>query len=286
MDVTEKEAMIGKSWLNGSLQYLPNSDGTGETVGYYKDGAVWFRCSVLNGNVHGIVRIWYPDGKLAEEGHYRDGIAHGLSQRWYRDGVMENEHHLQKGLVHGVQKKWFPSGVLSFQSICTNGRLNGPCLEWYPNGTLGTRSHYVDGHRDGILERFNPDGKLVAKEMYVRGVRMPPKKYEQFLAGQLPAKDILAIRNSEVRRILIEDIGYARILAQMLHEVIDRDGEQELVRIVWRVREEPICLVKVKCPSTGAYYTLRVPPSMKTVKEAVAWTFNVPAGDYVPENET
>lgn len=286
MDATDKEAMIGKSWLNGSLRYLPNPDGTGETVGYYKDGAIWFRCSVLNGDVHGIVRIWYPDGQLAEEGHYRNGIAHGPAQCWYRDGIMKKEHHFHKGSVHGVQKKWFPNGIQSFQSVCTHGRMNGPCLDWYPDGSLRTRSHYVDGERHGILEQFSPDGKLVAKEVYVRGVRMPLKTYERFLAGALPAKDILAVRNVEVRRILVGEFGYARILSGMPHEVTDKDGEQELVRINWGVRNEPICLVKVKCPSTEAFYTLRVPPTMKTVKEAVAWTFNVPAGDYTPEKET
>jgi hypothetical protein len=286
MDATHKEAMIGKSWLNGSLQYAPNPDGTGETVGYHKNGAVWFRCSVLNGNVHGIVRIWYPDGKLAEVGNYLNGIAHGPAQRWYRDGIIESEHYYQKGLVHGIQKKWFPNGTQSFQSNCSEGRMNGPCLQWYQDGTLEARSHYANGQRHGTLERFSPEGKLLAKELYVRGVRVPSKTYQRFLAGELPAKEILAIRNVEVRRILVGEFGYARILAQMPHEVIDRDGEQELVRILWSAREEPICLVKVKCPSTGAFYTLRVPPSRVTVKSAVAWTFDVKADEYDPIKET
>jgi hypothetical protein len=34
------------------------------------------------------------------------------------------------------------------------------------------------------------------------------------------------------------------------------------------------------------HYWLRVPPTMRTAREAVAWTFNMPAERYAPEKET
>ena len=43
--------------------------------------------------------------------------------------------------------------------------------------------------------------------------------------------------------------------------------------------------MKVKCPSTEAFYTLRVPPTMKTVEDAVAWTFGMSGIEYSPEQE-
>ena len=70
------------------------------------------------------------------------------------------------------------------------------------------------------------------------------------------------------------------------HEIIDKDGDYELVKIRWHKKEMPIVLVKVKCPSTGAFYVLRVPLSIKTVKEAVAWTFGMATKDYKPEEES
>jgi hypothetical protein len=72
----------------------------------------------------------------------------------------------------------------------------------------------------------------------------------------------------------------------MPHEVLHQDGNCELVRIDWHQREKSIFLVKVKCPSTGAFYTLRVPPATKTVKAGVAWTFGVKAIEYSPNVET
>ena len=164
--------------------------------------------------------------------------------------------------------------------------MNGQAFAWHPNGKLKIRANFINDRRNGFFERYADDGGLTRKEAYVRDVAMPVQKYEKLLAGQLSAKDILAIKNAEVRRIFIEEFGYARLLAGMPHKVIDRDGEQELVRIDWDEDEEPICLVKVKCPSTGAFYTLRVPPGRRTIKSAVAWTFDVPSDNYVPEKET
>ena len=45
-------------------------------------------------------------------------------------------------------------------------------------------------------------------------------------------------------------------------------------------------MVKVKDSTTGEIYLLRVPPTMKTCKEAVAWTFGMTAEEYVLEKET
>ena len=109
---------------------------------------------------------------------------------------------------------------------------------------------------------------------------------ERIEKGNLTAKLILRIANTAVRRICLEEFGYARFLAELPHQILDRSGEYELVKIDWHKREEPIYLVKVKCPSTGAFYTLRVPATMKTVKEAIAWTFDVNEGEYLPEVET
>ena len=124
------------------------------------------------------------------------------------------------------------------------------------------------------------------KQIYVRGVRISGDLNNLINSGKVTAKLILRIGNTAVRRICLEEFGYGRFLAQLPHKILDRNGEYELVKIDWHKREEPVYLVKVKCPSTGAFYTLRVPPAMKTVKEAVAWTFGVSEDQYQPEAET
>ena len=164
--------------------------------------------------------------------------------------------------------------------------MEGQYLEWYGNGQIRSDFHFANGRRHGTFEHRLPDGTLKKKEVYIQSVHIPADIYRRINNKQLTAKDILDMKNAAIRRICLEQLGYARFLAQMEHQIIEKDGEYELVRIYWHEREEPICLVKVKCPSTGAFYTLRVPPNAQTVKEAVAWTFGLKADEYRPEKET
>lgn len=87
--------------------------------------------------------------------------------------------------------------------------------------------------------------------------------------------EILAERNAEVRRVMIERVGYERFLERADAKVLDRDrdrgGERRLLRIEIE-GDEPLVCVSVQCPSTGHRFVLRVPPHMTTCHQAIAWT--------------
>ena len=49
---------------------------------------------------------------------------------------------------------------------------------------------------------------------------------------------------------------------------------------------ENIRLVKVRDSTTKRFYLLRVPQTVWTCKQAVAWTFGMEEDDYIPIKET
>ena len=104
--------------------------------------------------------------------------------------------------------------------------------------------------------------------------------------GKLRARDIVSCRNVEIRKYLLARFGFDNFVHEMKGKVLDRDGDQELIMVPWRRDEEPITMVKVKDSTTDDIYLLRVPPNMKTCREAVAWTFGMTAEEYVLEKET
>jgi hypothetical protein len=88
-----------------------------------------------------------------------------------------------------------------------------------------------------------------------------------------------------MRRLLIEKIGYDRLCQELTAETIDTWREYSLVKIDMgsgltvydfeeglEVDEEPICLLKMTCPSTGHIHALRVPPDLTAAREAIRWT--------------
>jgi hypothetical protein len=97
---------------------------------------------------------------------------------------------------------------------------------------------------------------------------------------RLTVAQIFCEENVEIRRIMIERLGLERLLtsrqARYIHR--DRSWKRQLYRCDLNY-EKPVVAVRVKCPSTGRIYFLRVPPATKTCVQAVAWGFGFTRAD-------
>ncbi|MFJ2568783.1 DUF6745 domain-containing protein, partial [Streptomyces sp. NPDC087568] len=121
-----------------------------------------------------------------------------------------------------------------------------------------------------------------------RGMPIPA----EFLAelGELTPARIREEENAELRRVMLEHYGYERYLEDSGAEPVQRDK----AGVLWRIElegDEPLVMVEVvnstpEPDGTHRTYWLRVPPSTRTAREGVAWTFGLEEADYVPERET
>jgi hypothetical protein len=279
--------IICHRWLNNQLEcaYQDPERKKGEVKGYYKTGALRFRYPIRNNNLHGEGNTWYEDGALECQESYINGVCHGIKRQWYSSGKIKSEKHYRQGRKNGPHKYWYENGNFRHQSFYGLGEYEGDARGWYPDGRLEYHTKYSNGLRHGYQKYWDQSGKLVSEEVYARGVRISREIHKLIISHKLNAKVILGIRNSAVRKICLDEFGYERFLSQVEHKVIEKDGDYELVRIDWNRQEEPIYLVKVKCHSTGAYYTLRVPPTVKSIKAAIAWTFHMDKDQYNPVQE-
>jgi hypothetical protein len=103
-----------------------------------------------------------------------------------------------------------------------------------------------------------------------RGVRLP-EIFGQIAPEAWQAKWLLRENNAEVRRVLIQAIGYQRICQELRAIELDSWQEYTLLKIDNEVDIEPIHLLKMTCPSTGHIHVLRVPPQVRSAKEAISW---------------
>jgi hypothetical protein len=112
---------------------------------------------------------------------------------------------------------------------------------------------------------------------------------------RITVRSIDAERNTERRRVLVERFGEERLLREGGGKIIDegpigRLWSRPAPQIGWP-RDEPIVMVEVQNSTpepdgTRRTYLLRVPPTMKTAHEAVAWTFGLSFDAYRPVVET
>jgi hypothetical protein len=108
-------------------------------------------------------------------------------------------------------------------------------------------------------------------------------------ADQITLDEVLKENNAEVARVLITRAG-ARLWDDPRIKVLDADtdgaGQPRQLLHAQVGNGQPAAIVRVKCPSTGGEYRLHVPPDVRTCRDAVAWTFQLPASDYAPAVET
>ena len=99
-----------------------------------------------------------------------------------------------------------------------------------------------------------------------------PEKYGKVHPQQWEAKWLLEEENAELRRVLIEGIGYTRICQELQAiEFHSWQGYTVLRILDRRADREPIYLLKMICPSTGHIHALRIPPTIRSATEAIRW---------------
>ena len=117
------------------------------------------------------------------------------------------------------------------------------------------------------------------------GVRVP----EQVILAPktLTREDFLSESNLEVRRVIQERMG-SRFVSELGGVVIDTGPRGALYEVKLPADDpEPMALyVQLQDASTERQYFLRVPPTIQTAAEAVAWSFGLSMEDYHPQQET
>jgi len=140
-------------------------------------------------------------------------------------------------------------------------------------------------HNEAGAALLYPDGWGI---WAIHGVRVARRVVEQ--PDTITVAEIEAEQNAEVRRVMVERYGQARYLMDAGAKAIGTDDYGTLYRKELS-GDEPILMVKVvnstaEPDGTFKDYFLRVPPTIKTAREAVAWTFGKTADEYAPLVET
>jgi hypothetical protein len=117
------------------------------------------------------------------------------------------------------------------------------------------------------------------------GVQVPRQVVEA--PETLTVAQIQSEWNVELRRVMLERFGTERYLRESWSRFRGKDEYGTL----WESpvpHDEPLVMVEVgnatpEPDGTFKTYFLRVPPSMRTPREAIAWTFGMAEGEYAPD---
>lgn len=165
---------------------------------------------------------------------------------------------------------------------------------WWPYERVVILTDRPDAlHRDNVGRLHHGDGPALSySDGYgLHAWRGMPISGE--VAAALPHLTVEQIRaegNAEIRRVMLEHFGFDRYLAE---SNATRVGEDE-TGILWRVEvpgDEPLVMVEVlnstpEPDGTTRVYFLRVPPTIRSARAGVAWTFGLTEAEYTPLAQT
>ncbi len=135
---------------------------------------------------------------------------------------------------------------------------------------------YVELHREEgpVIEYEDGTGIYYWNNLKVsEGLVLHPER--------LSVKEILAERNVELRRVMIERYGQEKFIRDANVETLDSYNGNELVRIPLPNDPDGVLVaLKLRCTSTGRQYIVRVPPWCHHAREALAWSFDLRGNEH------
>lgn len=114
---------------------------------------------------------------------------------------------------------------------------------------------------------------------------------QEWLAkGVFTAKQIDEAHNVEIKRLMVERYGASKYLQETGAVVIHSDKFGVLYSKP-QLGDDPLVMVEVlnstpEPDETIKSYFLRVPPEIRTAREAIAWTFGLSPDEYDPDEQT
>jgi len=153
--------------------------------------------------------------------------------------------------------------------------------------------HPIEIHVSSNLELHNVDGPAVRfadgwAAYAIEGVVVPAQAIED--PDGFDPLVALTHENLEVRRVLLQHLGWDRLVRRA---GLAPQAEDDYGRL-WQVPApdvDPLLLLEVENATPerdGSHrrYFVRVPPDMRTPREATAWTFGMSEHEYAPDAES
>tara|TARA_R110000868_G_scaffold162251_1_gene393317 strand:+ start:393 stop:1091 length:699 start_codon:yes stop_codon:yes gene_type:complete len=131
------------AFTNPNLEYvngkylLNNTPFSGVVYKVLKGFKVATYSSVLNGQLHGIYKSFYPNGNPYEIREYKLGLSVGKhTGYWENTGELKFEYNYDNQKKEGYQKSWYASGNLAYVYNYKNDKFEGLQQAWRENGSL------------------------------------------------------------------------------------------------------------------------------------------------------
>lgn len=135
---------------------------------YYSDydGSVRIREPYEEGELHGSVRNYYPDGEVSEEIHWKEDEKSGDWKQYYENGALRLRGSHEEDMLHGDYEVFYPDSTLKIKGVYREDQSHGT---W----------RYYDESGNEIYTIEFEKGKAVDQKKYLEIMEELLRRFEQ-----------------------------------------------------------------------------------------------------------
>lgn len=94
---------------------------------------------------NGVVKTYFPTGKVESRVSFVKEILEGTSFWYYENGNLKTEKNYSNGKLTGISRNYYDSGLIKDETHYLDGVLNGIYKSYYENGGLNEIINYESG---------------------------------------------------------------------------------------------------------------------------------------------
>jgi TonB family protein len=108
--------------------------------------SILFLCFTINAQ-DGVLKSYYPDGKLESEINFKNNIREGEAKFYYPSGNLEEERFYFNGKIEGLVKIYHENGKLKELRNIESGKVEGSITLFSEEGEYITDIYFQEGKR-------------------------------------------------------------------------------------------------------------------------------------------
>lgn len=135
-------------------------------------------CQTKKGKpVIGMVKTYYPDGKLKREISYIKGLREGIMTYYHENGAIEAKVPYKSNLVDGEVLSYYDDGTPAGDCNYKANKLDGICKIYNEDGTPLSEENYKNGVKDGETIDYH-NGFVISKSIYNNDVLIGRESFD------------------------------------------------------------------------------------------------------------
>jgi len=142
-----------------------------------------------NGEIHGVVKTFYPSGELLGESPHVKGKAHGVSKTCAKDGFVLQTIPYKEGKRHGTMiEHWADTKKRKSEIPYKDGKVHGTVRQYYRSGKRKREIRAWEDKFHGIEKVYDEEGKLTKTQYWILDERVPKKEFDvKYRVPPIPA---------------------------------------------------------------------------------------------------